>query len=648
MIRREFDELKNSGRLPSPSGVGLKILNLTQSNDWSIDDLATTISADPALTGRIVKIANSAISGSGEGVSTLREAALRIGVRAISNHALGFSLVAGNRSGACAAFDYERFWSESLARAVASQILSKQLRRAAPAEAFTCALLSRVGDLALASVHSAAYAEVLERLAADPDLDQFELETEQFAINSREVSMAMIADWGMPPAFVEAVGHCGTADGEDHSSDSKAVELISILRLASSIAGFCLADESDQVALWPTMKRVRDELGLDAEGFAALCDEVSLAWKEWGALLEVPTADLPSLEEIESRSSRRTADEQRRDEASNSDDADRFRRLRILAVDDEPISLKLLEGHLRKAGHQVFTARNGKEALGLTLEYNPHIVISDWMMPEMDGIDLCKALRRARAGRSVYFLLVTGRDEEDRVVQAFESGIDDYVVKPFNPKILLARVRAGLRLVNLREQVDREQNLQREQTAALGVMARKLRDAASTDPLTGLPNRRYGMQRLGEEWEAWTRNQQSMSLIMVDIDHFKTINDTYGHDVGDEVLKATSEAMCSAVRGVDVCARIGGEEFLIICPDTDTEGALGCAERLRSTVERHQVEFGDYSGNVTVSVGVATIDAGIESVDQLLKLADDAVYDAKRSGRNRVCQDGRERLPRSA
>ena len=135
-------------------------------------------------------------------------------------------------------------------------------------------------------------------------------------------------------------------------------------------------------------------------------------------------------------------------------------------------------------------------------------------------------------------------------------------------------------------------------------------------------------------------DDQPLSLVMVDIDHFKAINDSHGHGVGDEVLKSISEVMRASVRGVDVCARIGGEEFLIICPDTVGVGAMGCAERIRSSVEAHRFEHGDFAGNVTVSIGVASIHHGIKSVDQLLKLADDAVYDAKDAGRNRVCCAG--------
>ncbi len=638
MVRKEFDELRDSGQLPSPSGVGLKILSLTQREDWAIDEIVGVIQTDPALTGRIIRLANSAGSGATASITTVNDAALRVGIRSVANLALGFTLVAGNRAGRCESFDYDEFWADSLARAVCAQALSTQLRRSVPTEAFTCALLSHIGELALASVHPSEYAAILELSKTDPSLDMRVLETERFAIHSLEVSMAMIADWGLPDCFVDAIGYHQAADGEAHTKDTQAQELMSLLRMASTFSEFCTSDHGQQVARWPEMEFVRNELGMEATEFRAFCETVGESWGDWGRMLQIETAVFPALEHVEKLSKRVRKRTKTTSEPDDLDAADKFRPLRIIAVDDESTSLKLLQSHLSRAGHDVVAANNGKEALALTLEWNPHIVISDWMMPEMDGIQLCKALRRAqRAGRSVYFLLVTGRDEEDRVVEAFESGIDDYVSKPFNPKILLARVRAGLRLVNLREQVEREQKIQAEATSKLGVLTRKLRETASTDPLTGLPNRRYGMERLVEEWETWRRKQEHFSVVMVDIDHFKKVNDMHGHDVGDVVLVEVAKALRASVRAIDIVARIGGEEFLVVCPDTDDQGAIGCGERIRSAVETLEIQSKGYTGSVTISVGTAGITDDVSDVDMLIKRADEAVYRAKASGRNRVC-----------
>ncbi len=650
MIRKQFDELKNSGRLPSPSGIGLKILRMTQSPSWDISDLVSVVSADPALTSRIIKLANSVQSAGVGTVGSLQDAAIRVGARNVSNQALSFSLISGHRTGRCEEFDYDRFWALSLACGVAAGNVAKILGLGSPMEAFTCALLSKVGQLGLASVHSNAYGELLAACKQDGSLDIASLENERFAINSREVTAALMEDWGMPEYFSESILYQRRSLASDESTSKKTIELVLVLRMSATLAEFCLAEEDEQVEMWPAMLRVREDLGMDQPDFEAFSEEVGSEWQEWGQTLDLTTTDVTELELIAQRAEKTVPESAESLLVDGEIDPDKFRALRILAVDDEPVSLRVLAGQLKIAGHEVLMAKDGEEALAMTLECNPHIVISDWMMPNMDGLELCKALRRAQAGRSVYFLLLTGRDEEDRVVEAFEAGIDDYVAKPFNSKILLARVRAGLRLVNLREQVDLEQLTQREKTAELGVLTRQLREAAFTDPLTGLPNRRFSMDRLDAEWECWVKSKQELSVIMIDIDFFKAVNDNHGHDVGDAVLCETADVMKKALRDGDILARIGGEEFLVICPETDTAGALKCAERVRQAVEGNIIEPGGFDGHVTISAGVSTADDSMVDAYALLKAADEAVYAAKADGRNcsRTISRPPMELPRSA
>ncbi|MFT5690223.1 MAG: two-component system cell cycle response regulator, partial [Planctomycetota bacterium] len=316
--------------------------------------------------------------------------------------------------------------------------------------------------------------------------------------------------------------------------------------------------------------------------------------------------------------------------------------LRILAVDDDPVSLRLLVHQLEIAGHQVFTATNGREALAVALETNPQIVVTDWMMPEMDGIQLCRALRRYGSGRNLYVLILTGRAEEERVVEAFDAGVDDYIVKPFKPKLLLARIRGGQRVVRLQERVERDKKTQHEHVAKLAVLTRKLRAAAMTDSLTDLPNRRYAMKRLEMEWSNSMRSSAPFSAITIDIDFFKKVNDTHGHDVGDVVLKETSRSIQRVLRRGDTCARMGGEEFVVICPGTTLEAARQVAERIRIAVARNHIDAGTFSGTVTASLGVSARLEGKDSVHMLLKRSDEAVYEAKEAGRDRVCV---KRLP---
>lgn len=631
MIREQFEELKHTGQLPSPSGVGLKILVLTQDANCSLDEIVQVIQADPALTGRIIKLSTSVQLAGHHQISTVKEAAIRLGLRTVSNVALGFTLISGNRSGRCDGFDYDHYWSWSLANAVAAQMISRELGISQPAEAFTCALLARIGRLALASVHPTEYGDVIARVETNAELELVEVERDHFRIDHRQVAAAMLADWGLPPAFGEAVQCFELEDLSVQLEDPQSYDLVRLLRVSALIAEACVADSDSQPHHWGTLKRICEELDVKAVEFCKLFDKIVEQWTEWSGLLKVPTNDVLPTSELE----RRSAELERQKkavEARGSKDG-----LRVLAVDDDPVSLRLLVRHLENAGHRVFTATNGREALAVALEANPQIVVTDWMMPEMDGIQLCRTLRRYGSGRNLYVLILTGRAEEDRVVEAFEAGVDDYIVKPFKPKLLLARIRGGQRVVRLQERVERDKKTQREQVAKLAVLTRKLRAAAMTDALTDLPNRRYAMKRLDMEWSNSLRASTPFSAITIDIDFFKNVNDTNGHDVGDVVLKETAKSIQRVLRRGDTCARMGGEEFLVICPNTDLEGARQVAERIRIAVARNHIDAGSFSGAVTVSLGVATRSEEADTVHMLLKLSDEAVYMAKEEGRDRVC-----------
>jgi diguanylate cyclase (GGDEF)-like protein len=240
----------------------------------------------------------------------------------------------------------------------------------------------------------------------------------------------------------------------------------------------------------------------------------------------------------------------------------------------------------------------------------------------------------------MYKIVLMDREEEDQVVQAFDADADEFVVKPFNPRILLARVRVGERMVRMRERVERSERARTKQVAELGLLSRKLRSAALTDALTDLPNRRYAMNRLKQEWEGSVRSGRPISVTMIDIDHFKRVNDRYGHDAGDEVLRKTAGLLRDETRQSDVLCRLGGEEFLCIHVATELVSAANSAERLRAAVEDHVIEVGEFNQNVTISLGVAERTSGMLTFDDLLKLADEHLYQAKDAGRNRVVAKG--------
>ncbi|MBK7875094.1 MAG: HDOD domain-containing protein [Planctomycetes bacterium] len=658
MIKKTFEELKLTGQLPSPPGVGMKILKLTQGEDFSADEIGRTIMADAALTGRLLKIANSAQSAGARPVTTVSEATMRLGVRAVRNVALGLSLISSYRAGACSAFSYDRYWSLSLARAVAAQSISRAMRIGQPPEAYILGLLSDIGTLALVCVYPEEYASLLASTGGNRRALR-EAERKRFEIDHAEVGSYMLEEWGLPTAFADAIQHY-----EERTQSREETDLTRILRHANCLAEVCLTTEGEKVdwaSLASGLERMRTELGLAEEAFNEFCNAIIREWVEWGATLKVPAQKgvdiariallaaqqpLPTDELVDasalvdgtpSSPSGGTSVV----EGSKSDLTQEARvpqaSLRILAVDDDAMSLRLLERQLTKAGHKVLCARDGNEGLQLALETNPQVVIADWMMPGLSGLELCRSLRRIESGRDIFFLLLTGRDEEDRVVEAFDAGVDDFIAKPFNARILMARIKGGQRVIELKEQVETERRTVRSQVAELGVLTRKLRTAALTDVLTELPNRRYAMKKLEQEWDSSIRNNRPLSLIMIDIDHFKKVNDVHGHDIGDVVLKETANVLRTTARQGEEPARLGGEEFLVLCPNTSLVQAKACAERLRAAIEANKIRGGSFDGHVTASLGVAERTADTATPDALIKCADEAVYAAKSGGRNRVC-----------
>jgi len=636
MASKAFEELKSLGSLPSPIGVGFAVLDITRRDDGSIEDLIRAIHVDPAITARILRVANSPLMGGAEQITSLRDAAVRLGTRTLSNLALGFSVIGSNRDGLCQGFDYERCWSLSLAHAVAAQALAKRFGAHSPAQAFTCALLSRIGQLGLASAYPREYTDILQRAGGLDSAERLRLESEVFCINHHEVTEGLLSEWGFPEAFCAAAGGYWRKRDSGDIQDAGLRELTQALLLGEAIAEFMLASPAERPQCADALARAGFGQSLGDGELARLIESLAVEWAEWGRMLSVPTAQLGSIELALQPPPASAAEAEQPALGAETRSG-----IRVLAVDDDPVSLRLLVRHLQRAGYSVITATDGYQGLLAAMKHAPQIIVADWMMPKMDGIDLCKALRRFDAGRKVYMLLLTGRDSEDRIVEAFDAGVNDYISKPFKPRLLLARVGAGQRMVEMQAQVEREKAIHARQSNDLAILSRKLRDMANRDVLTGLANRRCAMEQLTQCWQqgqaaSGQLRENQLSVIALDIDHFKRVNDGHGHDAGDAILKEVADCLARSTRPEDVCARMGGEEFLVICRNTPLAGGLAFAERLRSSVATHLIAFGGFRGSVTISAGVAEREAGMRSVDELLKRADLALYRAKSLGRNRV------------
>ena len=302
------------------------------------------------------------------------------------------------------------------------------------------------------------------------------------------------------------------------------------------------------------------------------------------------------------------------------------RKGRILLVDDRRSTYERMLGMLQTS-HDVKVVTDPQEALFTAADGDYELVIISLALANFDALRLCSQIRSLERTRLLPLLLVIDQDENGRLMRSLEIGVNDYLVRPLDRQETLARVRTQIR--------------RKRYTDFLRANVQHTIEMAATDGLTGLHNRRYLMNHLSQVVDQSASKSKPMAVLIVDIDFFKKINDTYGHDAGDDVLKEFSGRLRANVRGMDLVARFGGEEFVVVMPDTDLALAQGIAERLRQTVETEAfvVSGGHNSIQVTVSVGIGTFDRGDDTPDTILKRADVALYRAKRSGRNQVVHD---------
>ena len=297
----------------------------------------------------------------------------------------------------------------------------------------------------------------------------------------------------------------------------------------------------------------------------------------------------------------------------------------VLIVDDGRQNLQVVGSMLDEVGYATTFAIDGMQALERVKTAKPDLILLDLMMPHMNGLQVCETLKADSSDCEIPIIFLTASKEKDHLLQAFDCGAVDYITKPFSAPELLARVKTHLELKHTRDELRK----------ALA----KLEKLATTDSLTGVANRHHLLTIGKREFSRACRYTRPFSVLMLDIDHFKTINDTYGHAAGDEALKAMAKAAVNSLRQVDFFGRFGGEEFVAFLPETNIRAAVEVAERIRRTIARISLSVPDGVAYVTVSIGVATYRRGDRTLDAILKRADDALYAAKNQGRDRVVVD---------
>ena len=616
---RRFAEIKSGDALPSPQGVALTIAQLALRDDVGSNELTRIVKTDPAMAGRLLRYANAAHGGSIRHIVSLNQAVTFLGLYRIRQLALAFSLVDVYRSGGCEGFDYPHYWSQSLATGVAAQELCG-LAQAPPEDSFTCGLLSGIGHLGFASVYPIEYAALLQRSLRDAELRQAEIET--FGITHADLAAEMLVDWGLPQFFANAVRYHEAPDDGPYAAGSRAENMARMLHLSSRIACMLAGDanlrhEDEGQMLYHAAARI----GLEASELAPTVERIRTAWIEWAKELNLPmqersVADL--LQEPPSRGERIGLI---------------VMPMRVALISDDATLVHTLSSWLRNLGQTVQTLEDG--ATASVRAYAADVMLVD-VRRCAAGDAMLRELRLAEAPHRSFLIVMLNAGDEARVAALLRAGADDYLLLPPSEVALEARLHPAQRVVALQGVVRMEREASIRHSSEWARNNRRLLHEALTDALTQLPNRRYGMDHLTHECAFSAETKLPIACIMLDIDHFKRVNDTYGHEAGDDVLRQFAATVQANCRKNDVVFRYGGEEFCVVCPSTGAADAMGLAERILDAVRAANFKIRGDSLRITASAGAALRRCGADTADLLIAAADRALYRAKESGRDRV------------
>ncbi|CAH1194361.1 putative Diguanylate cyclase [Candidatus Nitrotoga sp. BS] len=630
MVNAIFEELKAKDHLPSPKGLALKIIQLTLKEDVTTQEITHAIKTDPALSGRLIKMANVLMSYQTRPIASITDAVMSLGLSIVRNVVLGLSLVEGSRDGACRKFNYQNFWSQSLLVAIAAKNFIEGRRMGAAEEMFILGLLAQVGSLGLATAYPQEYSLILDKTAAgNTDTILIDLERTEFGLDHNQLTKEMLANWGLPQVFHIAALYHENPALSDLAEGNRNWHVLNILHIANRFAKTCLSHGQQRHKMLSQLMINAARLGLEADTFSELGDKTVQEWREWSKLFGIRSTEMPSFKEILQDTPPNELEIL--DDGAPEISLETCYPLRILLVEDDYATTMVLKLLLTKAGHTVATAGDGVEALSMLDKFMPQLIITDWHMPKMNGIEFCKALRCNELWRNIHVFVMLTQENLVRLEEIFKVGASDYLTKPVNSNVLGARLHVTQCMVQLQDELKVEHLQLRNIAAQLAASNQRLQQMALTDVLTELPNRRHANDYLEQQWAVAERSGRPLSCMMVDVDFFKKVNDTYGHKVGDDVLKQVAQILRSSARKQDLVCRFGGEEFLVICPDALADQIYPYAERLRQNVAMGDTQLGT---RVTISIGVASKSSALLNAEMLLQLADKRLYKAKEMGRN--------------
>lgn len=430
-----------------------------------------------------------------------------------------------------------------------------------------------------------------------------------------------------------AAFHHENPDAAGFADGSRVQTLTHSLSFASALAHLCMVDEESRWGLLPSLLARAARLGIGGDALNDLVDRMVERWREWGAKLNVRTQDIPPFSEILAATPpmRRMGTVP---ESENRRSLTPCLHIQLIGIPLE--ELKPLMQQIEDLGHQPVLVDDLADGLAQVLRRPAQIIIADMAMPGLKATDFCRALRQTPTGKECYALLLAPPESEGRILELIDAGADDVLVKPLNMQTLRVHINTAARMLILKDEIQRERLGVMRSTDEFAIAQKRLLQDALTDTLTQLPNRRKGLDFLASEWVFAQSSSAPLACLMLDIDHFKKINDNYGHAAGDSVLRQLADILRNTSRAEDMIFRYGGEEFAAVLTNANLRIALQIGERIRAMIEKTSFLWEGKRIPVTLSVGVA-ITTGTEAESlALIQAADSALYQAKESGRNRV------------
>ena len=624
MSRRRFEELKAGGALPSPRGVALAVLDVSGRPNASAQDITRVVQVDPAMAGRILRYANGAHGGGLRHIVSLSQAITFLGLFRVRQIALGFSLIDEYRSGACSAFDYAGYWTSALATGIAARKLA-HLAQSPPDESFSCGLLAGIGRLAFATAFPDKYAVILRQGLSGTSLA--DEERAQFGVDHAQLSAEMLESWGLPEIFTRAVRDHENPAETPSAPGTRAHALCASLHFAMRIGQLLNLDDMHRWEQVPSLFNAGALLGMGEEEVPSLVEAVVADWQGWAKELKLPTRSYSDLRELLAAPPSGTQE--------GEESALGMAPLRVMLLAQDQERHQSLARVLNAMGLRVDRVRDLADARHTLHDNPPDVAIMDTETSDSNAIARLRELRKV-AGTAVHIIALIPAAAEARVALLIRAGAADYLLYDGTEAALIARLSNAQRLVSLQGVVRAEREMAVSSSAEWARANRRLLHVALTDPLTQLPNRRYGLDQFAQEWDIASSNDLPIACLMLDIDHFKRVNDQRGHSVGDLVLRQVATVIERCCRRSDIVFRYGGEEFCGICPGTAVAEAIQLGERIATAVRDERYGSPDDLFEVTLSIGVAVREHGMAESNELMEMADRALYAAKEGGRNRV------------